>query len=54
MALKVAVDVGGTFTDICVMNEETGDISVDRHLDEQIAAERADEEDMLAAGRPTE
>jgi N-methylhydantoinase A len=28
MALRVAVDVGGTFTDICVMNEETGDISV--------------------------
>jgi N-methylhydantoinase A len=28
LALRVAVDVGGTFTDICVMNEETGDISV--------------------------
>lgn len=28
MAYRVAVDVGGTFTDICVMDEETGDISV--------------------------
>lgn len=32
----------------------TGDISVDRHLDEQIAAERAGEEDMLGADRATE
>lgn len=33
----------------------TGDISVERHLDEQIAVERAGkEEDMLEEGRPTE
>lgn len=32
----------------------TGDISVDRHLDEQIAAERADEQDLLGAGQATE
>jgi len=32
----------------------TGDISVDRHLDDQIAAERASEEDMLGADRATE
>jgi small-conductance mechanosensitive channel len=32
----------------------TGDISVERHLDEQIAVERAGEEDMLDEGRVTE
>lgn len=32
----------------------TGDISIDRHLDEQIAAERADEEDLLEEGRVSE
>ena len=26
--LRVAVDVGGTFTDICVMNEETGAMEI--------------------------
>ncbi|GGE07471.1 hydantoinase [Aureimonas endophytica] len=28
--LRVAVDVGGTFTDICIMNEETGRIRIEK------------------------
>lgn len=27
---RVAVDVGGTFTDICIMNEENGDIRIEK------------------------
>lgn len=27
---RVAVDVGGTFTDVCIMDEETGDIRIEK------------------------
>ena len=28
--LRVAVDVGGTFTDICIMDEETSEIRIEK------------------------
>ena len=28
--LRVAVDVGGTFTDICIMDEDTGAIRIEK------------------------
>ena len=27
---RVAVDVGGTFTDVCIMDEETGEIRIEK------------------------
>lgn len=27
---RVAVDVGGTFTDVCIMDEDTGEIRIEK------------------------